>query len=219
MFPKDIANQTPKQVKRFCKHNTLKDLDLDYVQKFISPHLINLSEPDREDLLAIIQSDIDFFTKHNLMDYSLLIAVEKLPSDYGQLQRRRLDFFQKLKSQLFNSNKSTIILSSPLMGERTLLGTTQDESFYNFSGALVQNGLCKLQSKCKRYVYHIAIIDFLQKFNFSKKTERAAKVFKKAIMGYEDGEEGPDFISSIRPEKYRDRFFKYCSKSVFKTSD
>ena len=54
--------------------------------------------------------------------------------------------------------------------------------------------------------YHIGIIDFLQKWNFDKKLERAFKSLKG----------NPDDISAMEPTGYQKRFCKFLQKKVFK---
>ena len=68
-----------------CKANlhllagkTLKDQDVVHIQR-IHPQVINLSFTDRRRLLAALERDSLFLKDHNLMDYSLLLAVEKVP--------------------------------------------------------------------------------------------------------------------------------------------
>ena len=57
-----------------------------------------------------------------------------------------------------------------------------------------------------RRVYHIAIIDYLQEWNMSKKTER----FIKTVLL---GKDGPT-LSAIEPETYAKRFQQFIEMRV-----
>ena len=63
------------------------------------------------------------------------------------------------------------------------------------------------ESKCGRYVYHIAIIDFLTQFNFAKKAERWFKINVKRRNGKQ--------LSALPPEKYQERFVEFMCQNVF----
>ena len=55
-------------------------------------------------------------------------------------------------------------------------------------------------------VYHIAIIDYLQEWNLSKKLER----FSKTILL---GKDGPT-LSAIEPDAYAARFRSFVEKNI-----
>ena len=59
-----------------------------------------------------------------------------------------------------------------------------------------------------KYIYHIAIIDYLQEWNNSKKGERAIKTIFKGADGSK--------LSAIEPKEYMTRFIKFCNQVVFK---
>ena len=56
-------------------------------------------------------------------------------------------------------------------------------------------------------VYHMAIIDFLQEWNFNKKGERCMKT----VLLRKD----PDTLSAIEPIRYSERFQAFCDKKIF----
>ena len=56
-------------------------------------------------------------------------------------------------------------------------------------------------------VYHIAIIDYLQEWNFDKKFERFAKTI---LLGKDK-----KTLSAIEPEAYATRFQSFMEKNVF----
>ena len=65
----------------------------------------------------------------------------------------------------------------------------------------------KLISKCGSFIYHISIIDYLQKYNIHKKVERYYKiVFQNA---------SPSELSTINCKDYAKRFLSFMSNQVF----
>ena len=56
-------------------------------------------------------------------------------------------------------------------------------------------------------VYHLAIIDFLQEWNFNKKGERCLKT---VCLGKD-----PDKLSAIEPGRYSERFTTFMEHEVF----
>ena len=57
------------------KTTTLKDKNFLKAKK-VNPKLTNFKPDDRELLRTVIKKDLEFLKKNNLMDYSLLLAVE-----------------------------------------------------------------------------------------------------------------------------------------------
>ena len=66
-----------------------------------------------------------------------------------------------------------------------------------------------VRSTCGNYTYHFSVIDYLQLYNLSKKSERCCKQMKLYIKRNDQD------ISAINPEAYRDRFMRFCRQSVF----
>ena len=62
--------------------------------------------------------------------------------------------------------------------------------------------------KFKQKVFHISIIDYLQEWNLSKKSERLAKT----VLMNKDGEQ----LSAIDPDRYAARFRHFVDFNVFK---
>lgn len=64
-----------------------------------------------------------------------------------------------------------------------------------------------INSSCGKYIYHVCIIDYIQTFNYVKKGEIILKtVFKNAKSSE---------LSSMRPDKYADRFVKFMKETIF----
>lgn len=66
----------------------------------------------------------------------------------------------------------------------------------------------KIESTCGNFIYHVSIIDYLQKYDMSKKLERFSKLF---LMGCKNGKD----LSSINPATYKERFLNFQKKVVF----
>jgi hypothetical protein len=64
-----------------------------------------------------------------------------------------------------------------------------------------------IKSVTGEYLYHISIIDYLQKYNISKKAEKAVKVLFKGA--------NPADLSSTNVDNYQKRFAKFMKEKVF----
>lgn len=73
---------------------------------------------------------------------------------------------------------------------------------------MIGGGLCKVLSKCGRYVYHIAIIDYLTVYNFNKIFERYTKSLVHPIKD----------LSAAPPTFYQERFYKFTKDEIFKNN-
>jgi len=61
---------------------TLKDVNL-LRMKELDPCLLDFKPLDRHNIMRNIKSDTEFLRDNNLMDYSLLLAIEEKPFTYG----------------------------------------------------------------------------------------------------------------------------------------
>ena len=62
-------------------------------------------------------------------------------------------------------------------------------------------------SKCQRYIYHFAIIDYLCHYNYEKKGEN---FFKTVMKKPKDAK----LISAVPPDEYAKRFKKFMQREV-----
>ena len=62
-------------------------------------------------------------------------------------------------------------------------------------------------SKDSKELYHIGIIDFLQKWNWFKKGESC---YKTQVLRRNKGK-----LSAVEPDKYKQRFLNFMNKNVF----
>ena len=69
----------------------------------------------------------------------------------------------------------------------------------------------QFHSTCGRYVYHIAIIDYLTRFNFQKRLESWYKVQWK--------NQDRNKVSCVEPILYGNRFIKFMSQHVIVNDD
>ena len=65
----------------------------------------------------------------------------------------------------------------------------------------------QIVSEDGRFIYHISIIDYLQKYDFGKKVERFAKINFNGAKRQE--------ISSMDSAPYGERFFDFMKNRVF----
>jgi Phosphatidylinositol-4-phosphate 5-Kinase len=156
---------------------------------------LNLIEIDQEFVLHQLAKDSEFLRSQSIMDYSLLLAIEEVD-------------IEKAKRNSINSKDFT----SP--SSRHHGGVSQNHSPNSSSGhrlELLEASLNKnpyeLESESGRFRYHLAIIDYLQEWNGSKKLERLLKItFKHA---------DPQGLSAIEPEPYQKRFMRFMRNVVF----
>jgi 1-phosphatidylinositol-4-phosphate 5-kinase len=67
--------------KNFNQSKVLKDLNYMYINKSLNYKLLKLTGRDHKDLLETIEKDSKFLREHNLMDYSLLLVIEKISAE------------------------------------------------------------------------------------------------------------------------------------------
>lgn len=72
-----IPPTTKREWKLLAKVTVLKDQDLRDLLH-IQPDIINLKLDDRMKIVRTLANDSTFLMKHGLMDYSLLLAIEKV---------------------------------------------------------------------------------------------------------------------------------------------
>jgi hypothetical protein len=77
-------------------------------------------------------------------------------------------------------------------------GLNQNEEFMRAEGRH------KFNSACGRYIYHVAIIDYLTTFNTAKKLESNFKIY---FMRKDE-----KLISAVEPVFYASRFLEFMGK-------
>ena len=124
------------------------------------PKLMKIDPDDKERILTIINKDVEFLRRNGLMDYSLLLAVEKASDRNDSLNTGTGSGGQQ-------SKKNTIVLKS---GDRVA----------DYVGELISQ---VHSHKTGKRIFHIAIIDYLQTWTTMKKLERASKTMFLGVDG------------------------------------
>ncbi|CDW83493.1 phosphatidylinositol phosphate kinase [Stylonychia lemnae] len=155
---------------------TLKDLNLLALKK--EKFLLRFKKDDRQEIIDMMERDSEILKAHNIMDYSLLFAIE------------RNSHYKGIKGP----SRATTSTNSDQDDEtdKTLLRNF-DKTRHTF---LSHSG---------RYIYHLAIIDYLQDFNIEKKLENRLKM----IINKQGAE-----ISAIEPKGYQTRYLKFMKQVV-----
>lgn len=164
---------------------TLKDINLLNICK--NTNLLLFRPEDQKEIMENLERDSKILMGNNIMDYSLLLAVEKNP-EYHDL-----------------------VSNNPLH-KATIMTTTEGGFSFGEEDPVMMDmrrRITKLPhrylSKGGRYIYHIAIIDYLQDFNLDKKLESALKT----VINKEGAQ-----ISAIEPHGYQRRYMKFMKEKV-----
>ena len=207
-----VNRETKINMKRHKPGITLKDINLLGIRK--DEHFLKFSLNDRAKITSMIDEDIRVLSKHKIMDYSLLLAVEK--SQLFNTQRKKTDVKQIRKDSIEDDkviNESHLVKSSSLdinVGHKKLARNTSNGG----SGILTRRGVDtsffvptrhRFLSYNGEYIYHLAIIDYLQEYNWDKKSEHYAKTIFRG-----SGAE----ISSVPPVRYMKRFIEFMESEV-----
>lgn len=67
----------------------LKDNDFRYITKFKKPNLVNINIEDKRKIMAKLREDAGFLESLNIMDYSLLFAIE---ANYDNVEDKNDDY-------------------------------------------------------------------------------------------------------------------------------
>lgn len=139
-------------VNRFVDTTDLKTLmkDVNFLRLNEKKNITKIRRQKSIEIMNTIRADCQFLERHNLLDYSLLLKVEKVDRKTTNLKATRN----------------------------------------------------KIISWDKKYVYHIGIIDYLQRWNFTKQSESC---FKRNFK-YRSNK---NLVSAINPKIYNQRFQEF----------
>ena len=175
---------------------TMKDNNFDEIE-----HKIFLAKESKEKLRTICKKDSEFLRDMELMDYSLFLVKISLPKEEAKdifgdniiddqnVAMNQILFEEKLdNSANIDNSKDDMKRNFSVKGE----GQTHDIKYYKpYLYPSIKQGTA----------YILAIIDYLQLFNFFKYLESELKTkFRK---------NGKKIISCIEPKAYSDRFINY----------
>lgn len=149
-------------------------------------------------------NDIIFLCDHNLMDYSLLVIVETNPA-WTEREKKRAE---KNKNKKKEEGMPEMQLADDFMVRQQTKKTDPNKPSKLVTEFEKQNlgNRHKYISNNGRFLYHIAIIDYLQAFDTEKKAENWIKVWVYNRKEYK--------ISAVNPQLYRNRFFKFMRDQV-----
>lgn len=186
----DLKGSTVNRVvARDEKGQTMKDLNLlnakNYRLKKKIKGLLQFKNKNNHEeggcdiqrLMTQIEKDNEFLQERRFIDYSVLLAIEKRPQ------------FQQLEGEDEENKEGGEIVSKE--GQK-FIDAGKRHMYY---------------SKCGRYIYHIAIIDFLVVYNVAKFMENWAKT---RLLRRD-----PRKISAVDPKIYGPRFVEFMRRQVF----
>ncbi|KAJ8011720.1 hypothetical protein DPEC_G00061170 [Dallia pectoralis] len=172
---------------------TFKDLD------FISDVLegLTLDQDTYGALLKTLQRDCLVLESFKIMDYSLLLGIHNLGQAVRDSQGSPAGGDEK-KPLAQRALYSTAMES--IQGGKTCRDNVDHDA--------TMGGIPAVDGKGERLLLFIGIIDILQSYRLIKKLEHS---WKSLIS---DG----DTVSVHRPSFYADRFYRFCSTTVFRKS-
>ncbi|KAL0966372.1 hypothetical protein UPYG_G00294480 [Umbra pygmaea] len=172
---------------------TFKDLD------FISDvqEGLTLDQDTYSALLKTLQRDCLVLESFKIMDYSLLLGIHNLGQAVRESQGSPAGGDEK-KPMAQRALYSTAMES--IQGGKTCRDNVDHDA--------TMGGIPAVDGKGERLLLFIGIIDILQSYRLIKKLEHS---WKSLIS---DG----DTVSVHRPSFYADRFYKFCSATVFRKS-
>ena len=150
-----------------------------------------------------MEQDAEFLAKHNLMDYSLLLVIEKI--DLANIQQN----FIAPNKKYYESELLTKVNEKNQSGKMHSYIQPSFKEHVNDNMKNSEFGGKKVSKENFLQRYHFGIIDYLQDWNFTKKYEnqfRKMQVQRSAIN---------EQISAVPPDKYASRFSTFLRNNVF----
>ena len=191
-----LINRESKMKKNHDPGATLKDVNLLEVKK--KENILKFTPEDKAQIMEMIKRDVPILTSGNIMDYSLLLAIEENPH-----YRKHAETTRRL-SQLKN-------LQPPSLGEKSKSALPGDKSNFEIElekddprAEFAKDRHAYLSSNMQ-FIYHISIIDYLQDYNLDKKMEN----FVKTIWRGRGSE-----ISAVPPQRYAKRYIEFMDSVV-----
>lgn len=182
---------------RTNKHTILKDENF-LIAKRTFPELTKLDSATRKRLVQVMNKDVEFLQGLGLMDYSLLIAIEKCTRSKRELHMELFNDIELNEGFLIESRDASLPSGSikdskhrPTVGKKAVGEWMSERHRFQYL----------------KKILHISIIDYLQEWNLNKKAERAYKT----ILLRKD----PVGLSAVEPETYARRFRLFAASNVF----
>lgn len=136
------------------------------------------------------------------MDYSLLLAIEYKP-------RGKSYHFESNRRRNTQAGRFSLNLDEIIEKEEELIQQRRTSVISSLEDSVEQDNFLK-EKHCfyqENKIYHIAVIDYLQEWNTSKKSERCIKT---NLLG-----KNGDDLSAIEPNQYAKRFLKFYERYLF----
>jgi len=188
-----------------------KDLPTFKDNDFVSEGMvIEIGIKSKEKLINILRSDVDFLSRMNLMDYSLLVGIH----DQDRAEQELSDSSEGEGNGRTEDEESDGSSDAPEVARVRFdtIPICQDSAINNapkFFGELDPH-LEVFAYKChedsgRKEIYFLGLIDILTHYGVRKKTAQAAKTVKHGT-----GAE----ITTVQPKQYASRFVDFISEKI-----
>lgn len=149
-----------------------------------------------------MKEDVPILKKSNIMDYSLLLAIEKNPR--YQMKGNSM----KSQNSDMDENGPSVLPQIPDLNKAQSANAV-NPSADSYTQAMLgfKGSRHKFLSSNGAFIYHIAIIDYLQDYNWDKWGEN---LFKTVWRGRNKE------ISAVPPLRYSNRYLKFMDTYVIK---
>lgn len=112
-----------------------------------------------------MEQDSSLLAEQKLMDYSLLFAVEYTEEEW--VSQKYLELENRVRKNAQDSPDSSFATGSQFFNsirkkKKSLKMTKEQRMIQN------EESPYKYYSECGKFIYHLAIIDYLQEFNYDK---------------------------------------------------
>lgn len=194
-----FANRESKMEKIHNPSHTLKDINLLNIK--MNENILKFKPDDAQKIIETINRDVPILEKGNIMDYSLLLAIEENP-DYKKhaVTVRKMSKYSKTSGASDLSYGDDV---TPSPASRPLNFSENDDDMTPHNQ--FKKSRHKFLSSNLQYIYHISIIDYLQYYNLDKKMENLAKTILKGKKAE---------ISAVPPDKYSKRYREFMENYV-----
>lgn len=183
-----LVNRESKMKKNHKASSTLKDVNLLDVK--MKENILKFTPEDKKQIMDAMKYDIPILKKGNIMDYSLLLAIEENPFYVEHAETKRK--ITQLSRQHLKSVGEDTKVPDNNAAEDNLCFMNPSKKFEGDRHAYLSSNM--------QYIYHISIIDYLQDYNFDKKMEH----FVKNVWRGRGAE-----ISAVPPERYAKRYIEF----------
>lgn len=178
---------------------TLKDND--FVR---DGNKVFIAEDSKERFLDTLNADVEFLSKLNLMDYSLLLGVHDCEKAEQEDREREVEEDEDTPGENDDNDSQgsgphNTPPDSPLAGRDRFIRNGEIDPRIDIYAIPSREGAPR------REIYFLGLIDVLTNYGIKKRTAQAAKTVKHGA-----GAE----ISTVHPEQYAKRFLDFVTKAI-----